>query len=99
MSRAVIILFTKVQRNTTAQQTVYENVLDDAIKDASQAVGEMVKFGKALQNSQEYFENDVLPFIRTHMTDDRLHATNSLCLFAAEKVTNQLNESKMTTKI
>ncbi|KAK3708385.1 hypothetical protein QZH41_016642 [Actinostola sp. cb2023] len=86
ISRAVIIPFLKVERNPVADQTLYEKALDDSMKDASRSVGEIVKFGKHLTNSQTYFDEDLMPFLQEILTDDRLLNVYSLSLFAAEKV-------------
>jgi hypothetical protein len=92
MSRAVIIPFTKVKRNAITEQNTYERALDDAMKDASRSVGELIKFGKALQNSQEYFDNNLQPFLQTCVNDDRFLSTYSISLFAAEQVFLQVAE-------
>ncbi len=76
-----------MKRNPVTEKSVYEKALDDAMKDASCAVGEFVKFGKALKNSQEYFENDLQPFLQQSIKDDRLLSIYSISLFTAEKVT------------
>ena len=86
ISRAVIIPFVKVQRNPIAEQVPYEKALDDAMVEASNSVGEIIRFGKALKNSQDYFDNDILPFLQEFIDDDRLLSTYSIALFAAEKV-------------
>jgi len=68
-----------------ADQTVYEKALDDAMKDAPRAVGEIVQFGKHLTNSQT-FDEDLMTFLQEIIIDDRLLNVYSLSLFAAEKV-------------
>lgn len=68
------------------EQAVYEKALDNAMKDASMAIGEVIKFGKSLKNSQVYFDNDLVPFLQDNLSDDRLLNTYSISLFAAEQV-------------
>ena len=68
------------------EHVVYEKALDNAMKDASMAIGEVIKFGKSLKNSQVYFDNDLVPLLQDNLSDDRLLNTYSISLFAAEKV-------------
>ena len=82
----------KVKRNPIAEQLKYDKALDDAMAEASNSVGEIIKFGKCLKNSQYYFNNDLLPFLQEFLHDDRLIGTYSIALFAAEKV-NQLSNT------
>ena len=90
----MIIPFIKVKRNPVAEQVTYDKALELTKAEASNSVGEIIKFGKHLKNSQDYFDNDVIPFLQEFIHDDRLLSTYSIALFAAEKV-NQLRFMQM----
>ena len=83
----MIVPFIKVEKNPPEGQVTYEKkALDNAMKEASNSVGEMIRFGKLLRKSQQYFDKDLMPFMQQCVGDDRLLTIYSIALFAAEKV-------------
>ncbi|CAB3976779.1 Hypothetical predicted protein [Paramuricea clavata] len=80
----------KLQRNPFAEQVPYKKALDDAVVEASNSVGEIIRFGKALKNSQDYFDNDIRPFLQGFIDDARLLSTYTIALFAAETTADHL---------
>lgn len=84
----------KVTRNSVDIQGRFEKELDEAMKNASQSIGQLIKFGEELRHSEYYFETDLVPFLQQLINDDRLLRTYGISLFAAEKVISSSPNTK-----
>ncbi|KXJ29150.1 uncharacterized protein LOC114576326 [Exaiptasia diaphana] len=99
ISRATLIPFVKVTRNPVDIQGGFEKELDEAMKNASQSIGQLIKFGEELRHSENYFQTDLVPFLQQMISDDRLLQTYGISLFAAEKVLEFAEYPEETTNL